>query len=171
MAKVLPTIFNISIENIKRKLKDIESLGYTKEETIKMTSLLPALISYSTENIKQKIDDIMSLGYSKEEVIKMTITLPALFGYSIENITKKINFYKEIGLDFIITNYTKNLMQSVELSYARYNYFKNDNNEITSYSYLFCNEKRFKKQFGITKQELLQMYPYKNKGDVIKDAR
>ena len=101
----------------------------------------------------------------------MTLELPALFGYSIENIANKINYYREIGFEFYVIEYPKFLMQSVELSYARYNYFKNNNIEIKNHRYLFYGESIFKKQFSVTKQELLQMYPYKNKEEDLKDAR
>ena len=147
------------MEIIKQKIKNLISLGYSQEEILNMIKSLPALLGYSIENIKQKIEDLMSLGYSKEEVINMTKTLPALFSLNIENIKNKIYFYREIGLDFIITEKTKNLMQSVELSYARYNYLQNNNLEMRGYSFLFQGEKKFKKQFGVSNQELLLMYP------------
>ena len=166
----VPSIFSLSIENVKQKLEDIMSLGYTQEEVKIITLKLPSIFGNSIEYIKQKLEDIMSLGYTQEEVKKMTLELPTLFSLSFENIPKKINFYKEIGLDFIVINDTKYLMQSVELSYARYNYVKNNNIQMKSYGYLFYNEKTFKNQFGVTKQELLQMYPY-NKEEEIKDAR
>ena len=50
----------------------------------------------------------------------------------------------------------------MELSYARYNFFKDKGIFINSqnYRYLFYDEKKFLKQFGISKKELLLMYPY-----------
>ena len=74
----------------------------------------------------------------------MILELPSLFGLSFENISNKINYYREIGFDFYATEYPKNLMQSVELSYARYNYFKNNNIEIKNYVYIFYGEKNLK---------------------------
>ena len=62
-------------------------------------------------------------------------------------------------------------MQSVELSYARYYYFQNNNDVKTkNFRYLFCEEKIFKEQFGISKEELLLLYPYP-KEEEIKDVR
>ena len=86
MTKNFPSIYGLSIENIKQKIKDIEELGYSREEIIKMTKSSPFIYGYSIENIKQKIEDIEELGYSREEVIKMTIGLPSILGLSIENI-------------------------------------------------------------------------------------
>ncbi len=158
-----PAICELSIENIKQKIEDLITLGYTKEQIIKMTILLSSIFGLSIENIKQKIEDLITLGYTKEQIIKMTISLPAIYSYSIEKIKQKIAFYREIELDFVTTEKTKYLMQSVELSYARYNYFKDKGIIINrqNYTYLFYNEKQFSKQFGVSKKELLLMYPYK----------
>ena len=41
MTKVLPTLYGLSIENIKQKIEDMIDLGYTKEEVLKMTKLYP----------------------------------------------------------------------------------------------------------------------------------
>ena len=164
MTKTLPSLFNLSIENIKQKIDDIISLGYTREEVIKMSSKFPPLFGLSIENIKQKIDDIISLGYTREEVIKMTKTLPALFGLSIENIKQKINFYDSIDMHDLSVVNPKYLMQSTKLSYARYEFYKVKGIKIdmTNYRKLFLGSKRFEKQYGITKEELLEKYKYED---------
>src|SRR5574344_1346768 len=71
MTKFLPSIFSLSIENMKQEIDDIEALGYSRENVIKMTKSLPTIFGLSIENMKQKIDDIGKLGYSREDVIKM----------------------------------------------------------------------------------------------------
>lgn len=94
----------------------------------------------------------------------MTKQLPTLYGLSIENIKTKINYLREIKLNFIITQDTKKLMQSVDLTYARYEYLKEIGYSISeeNYAKLFYNNKRFIKQFAIAKNELLKKYPYQN---------
>ena len=95
---------NYKEETLKEKIiKNYEflvSVGYTKEEVIKITKSLPPIYSYSIEKIKQKIEDIIALGYTKEEVIKMTKSLPQIYGYSKENMKQKIE-------DMIALGYTK----------------------------------------------------------------
>lgn len=105
---------------------------------------------------------MMSLGYTKEDVIKMTKQLPALFGYSIDNIKRKINFYKSINLENIVLEDTKLLMQSVNLSYARYRYLKSREIivNINSYSRLFYCQKVFEANFGIDNKAVKKMYPF-----------
>ena len=159
-------IINIKPETLMRKVKEnyefLISLGYSKEEIIKMTKNLPAIYNYSIGNIKQKIEDLEALGYSREEVIKMTKNLPSIYGFSIENIKQKIEFYDFIGLHSLAVIDSKKLMQSTKLSYARYMFFKEKGIVIdeTSYRKLFVGQKQFEKQYGLTKNEMLQKYPY-----------
>ena len=162
MTKLLPALYSYSIENIKQKIEDLISLGYSRADVIKMTKLLPTLFGYSIENIEQKIEDLISLGYSRADVIKMTKTLPALFGLSIENIKQKITFLGERQLDFIVIEDTKKLMQSIDLTYARYMFFKDKGIEVTKDNYrrLFYSAKIFEKQYGIDKSTLLEKYNY-----------
>ena len=162
MTKSLPAIYGYSIDNIKKKIEDMKKLGYSKEEVIKMTKSLPSIYCLSIDNIKKKIEDMEELGYSKEEVIKMTKNLPSIYSLNIDNIKQKIDFYDSIGLHELAINDTKQLMQSVSLSYARYMFYKEKNIEITDKSYkkLFIGQKRFEKAYGITKEELLEKYDY-----------
>ena len=159
-------IITMKLETLMRKVKEnyefLISLGYSKEEIIKMTKNLPTIYSYSIENIKQKIEEMEELGYSREEVIKMTIGLPSILGLSIENIKQKVEFYNYIGLCSLAVVDPKKLMQSTKLSYARYMFFKEKGIVIdeTSYRKLFMGQKQFEKQYGLTKNEILQKYPY-----------
>ena len=162
MTKSSPQIYSYSIENMKQKIEDIISLGYTKEEVIKMTKILPAIYGFSIESMKQKIEDIISLGYTKEEVIKMTKILPAIYGFSIENMKQKIDFYDSIDMHELAVINPKQLMQSVNLSYARYSFYKDRGIDIdmNNYGKLFVGQKNFEKTYGITKKELLEKYDY-----------
>ena len=92
----------------------------------------------------------------------MTKSLPALYSYSIENIKQKITFLRTIGLGFIAIEDTKQLMQSIDLTYARYMFFKEKGIEVTrdNYRRLFYNAKIFEKQYGIDKSSLLEKYNY-----------
>ena len=162
MTKSSPQIYSYSIENMKQKIEDIISLGYTKEEVVKMTKTLPAIYGLSIENMRQKIEDIISLGYTKEEVIKMTKILPSIYGLSIENMKQKIDFYDSIDMHELAVINPKQLMQSVNLSYARYSFYKDRGIDIdmNNYRKLFVGQKRFEKAYGITKKELLEKYDY-----------
>ena len=159
-------LINIKDETISIHLKDTFTFflecGYTKEEVIKMTKALPAIYSYSIENMKQKIADIIELGYTKEEVIKMTKALPQIYSLSIENMKQKIDFYNLIDMHELAVIDAKNLMQSINLSYARYSFYIDlgINIDMNNYRKLFMGQKQFEKTYGITKEELLERYDY-----------
>ena len=159
-------IINIKEETLIKKLKDNFAFflknGYTKEEVIKMTKSLPSIYSLSIENMKQKIEDMIALGYTKEEVIKMTKSFPPIYGLSIENIKQKIEFYDSVSMHELAVINPKLLMQSVNLSYARYSFYKDRgiDIDINNYRKLFIEQKRFEKEYGISKIELLEKYDY-----------
>ena len=162
MTKNSPSIYSYSIETIKQKIEDMITLGYTKEEVVKMTKGIPIIYSLSIENMRQKIEDIISLGYTKEEVIKMTKSLPSIYSLSIESIKQKIDFYDSIDMHELAVINPKQLMQSVNLSYARYSFYKDRGIDIdmNNYRKLFVGQKKFEKTYGITKKELLEKYDY-----------
>ena len=150
------------IEKVRDNYSFLLKLGYKREEIIKITKSLPEIYGYSTRTIEQKMKDMISLGYTKEEVVKMTKTLPAIYGYSIENMKQKIDFYDSIDMHELAVINPKQLMQSVNLSYARYSFYKDRGIDIdmNNYGKLFVGQKNFEKTYGITKKELLEKYDY-----------
>ena len=140
-------------------------LGYSENEYVEIVNTY-SIITMKPETLMRKVKEnyefLISLGYSKEEVIKMTKSFPQIYGFSIENIKQKIEFYDSIGLHSLVIVAPKSLMQSTKLSYARYMFFKEKGIVIdkTNYNKLFANQKQFEKQYGLTKNEILQKYPY-----------
>lgn len=157
-----PMICGISVDTIKEKINDMINLGYTYEDVIRMTVKYPNMYGLSKDNIKQKIEGIVNLGYTYEEVLSMTKNHPALFGYTLENIREKCNFYESIGLKEVTIKEPARLMQSVELSYARYMFYASigKNISIKNYSVLFVNQKQFVKYYKKNNSELMEEYKY-----------
>ena len=141
------------------------SLGYNNED-IENILTCNSLKDFKEDtfliNIKDIYNLLISLGYSRADVIKMTKSLPSLYSLSIDNIKQKITFLREIQLDFIVIEDTKQLMQSIDLTYVRYMFFKEKGIEVTrdNYRRLFYSAKRFEKQYGIDKSILLEKYNY-----------
>ena len=126
MTKNYPAIYSLSIDNMKQKIEDLISLGYSKEEILKMTLNLPSIYGLSIDNMKQKIEDLINLGYTKEEVLKMTKNVPTIYSLSIETMKQKIEEIITLGYTkqeviYIIKNYptifalsTKNLKEKID---------------------------------------------------------
>ena len=162
MIKSYPTLCTLSKATINQKIESMMSLGYTKEEVMKITSMYSALFSLNIDSMRQKIDDIISMGYPKEEVMKITISFPSLYGLSIETIKKKIKFYDEINIWHNVVRNPKDLMQSANLSFARYSFYISQGIDINTNNYtkLFVSNKEFERVFGIAREKLLGMYDY-----------
>ena len=104
----------------------------------------------------------MGFNVDCNKLFKLTVSLPQLYSLRINNIRQKLEFYESIGLREICIKDAKQLMQSVDLSYARYRYLEDRGVTITrkNYRLLFKGIKYFEKQFGITKSQLLELYKY-----------
>lgn len=155
-------IYFYSVDNIKNKIADLENLGYTKDQIIDMTVKSPQIFSYNIDNIKNKINDIKNIGYTNDEVISMTTNSPSIFGLSIENLKPKLEYYDFIGLHDLALKDPKHLIQSVNLSYARFEFFRENNIDITMENYrkLFVSEKQFETQYKINNKDLMKQYDY-----------
>ena len=177
MASLFPSMFSYCVDNINDKIAFLLSIGYTKEQILQMTSLISGIYGHSDDNIMNKINFLISLGYTKEEVLKMTLLYPGIFSTSVDATKEKVDFLKEIGLKDFLVEKPKNLIQSVDLTYARFKYLTLDKSrslDKTTIDYLFTGAKAFEKIFGISKEELLARYSYdldvrsKNKGKLLK---
>ena len=170
MMKKFPTLVSFSEENLNQKINNLINFGFNNDQVIQITKALPTIFSYQINHVNEKLNWFLSLGYNQTEVIKIITTLPAILGFSLENIQNKVDFYKEIGLDYLILNETRQLIQSVELSYARYHYLKHNNIPLNSHRMLFYSKNNFQKQFNISSEQLLSMYPYKKDMEILKNS-
>lgn len=157
-----PDLLGRKTQEFSKKIDSMVLLGYTREDVIKMTMMHPSIYCYSIRRIGQRLKDLILLGYTEEQVIKITKEYPAIFGSSLENISDKIKYYDSIGLHDVAIITPKNLMQSLELSYARYEFYKtiDVSVDLTNFRKLFIGKKRFEKENNITTSELLEQYDY-----------
>ena len=162
MTKKFPSIFRTSNSILDEKFSNIKELGYTKEQTISILKTVPGLYSVNKQFITSKVENIINLGYTKNDVIKMILNFPGLISLNIETVNHKINFYKTINIEKVFITNTKQLIQSVELSYARYEFYKSKNIDIDENNYrkLFISQNQFINSYGITNKELMEMYNY-----------
>ena len=97
-----------------------------------------------------------------EEVKNIIVHFPMILGYAKDSVKRKIEFYDKLGLRDIIFINSRNLIQSIEVTYARYCFFKDKEViiDMSNYAKLFMGEVQFKKTYGISKEALLVKYPY-----------
>ena len=157
-----PLVFNRKEEVITTKINQLLEMGYTKKEVIKLILGCNSILNYSIEQIISKYKGLKEMGFTDNEVRTMTVNLPSLYGYTLENTKDKIEYLRSIQLGLLILEDTKRLMMSLDLMYARYEYYKNEKNKIMTednYSVMFKGNKQFEKEYKITKEQLLEKYP------------
>lgn len=162
MLKIFPQICSLSLENLKSTMAYMTTLGYNQSDVLYVIGCNPKIFSYSISKIKSIFDLLLSFGYSTEEVIKITKELPSIFGFATQNLEDKKAFYDEIGIGDIFLHDPKQIIQSVDLSYARYMFYKSIGIDIdmNNYNLLFLNQKYFEKKYSKTSDDLISEYNY-----------
>ena len=121
------------LKNIKDVLEFLISLGYTKQDILKIINIKPSIFSYSTKTLINKINELELLGYTKQEVIKMLKDHPMIFCYSMDNIKQKIQNMISIGYTekevikmtpFINIKYSTNDFENKSILSKRYSLSK-----------------------------------------------
>lgn len=157
-----PSIYGFSEDNLEIKRSYLLEKGYSKQEINKMTVKFPPIYGLSEDNLETKRNYLLGKGYSEKEINKMTVNLPQIYGLNEDNLDGKIWYFNLQGMGELIFNQPLNLMQSVELTYARSCFLVSSGYtlEQSTFKYLFLNAKRFEQKFGITKEEVRELYPY-----------
>lgn len=152
----LPNILAYSLDNIKTKVQDLGKIGFTHQEVINMLTTAPTLFSNSKETIMAKIA-VLNNFFSEEETKRIILDFPQIFNFSVDSLLEKFNIYKKNGVIDLINGIPKRLMQSTELTLARFELFNNLNVplEVVSKN-LFACQKDFVRKFGFTNEETLK---------------
>ena len=84
----------------------------------------------------------------------------------METIIQKLDFYNSIGLDEFLVSNANRLIQSVNLSYARYMFYKERGIYIdnSNYRLLFIGQDEFFRRYKISNKELVLMYELNREG-------
>ena len=161
MSLKFPRLLSLSSTHLLNTFKFLKSIGYSEDNIRKMTCIFPPIYGLSTKLILNTFKFLKGLGYTYNQVIDITISLPAIFSYSDKNLLDKIRYYKEIGLSDLIIIKPKILMQSIELSYARYEYMKTKNIviNIKNYRKLFIGQFIFVSYYDINNDDIKILYP------------
>lgn len=90
--KNYPELLGLSIEdNIKKIIKDLEKIGFTLKDVLKITSKNMSIFGRDIESIKDTIKKLESFGYSRKDVISMIKKHPAILNYAISRLEQRIN--------------------------------------------------------------------------------
>ena len=159
MTSIHPQIFDYTTENLTKTIEKVVDFGFEKEQALKFLLRVCSFI-LPEEFIEKKFNQLISIGYNKDEIIKMLETFPSLFLLNIDVLNEKIQFYDRIGLSKKVAENAKLLMQSTELSYARYMFYKSIGITIDeeNFKLLFMSGKDFQELYHVNNRYIVEKY-------------
>lgn len=161
MFKKTPQIFSFSKQNLQDKINAIISVGLFREQVIKITSISSSVLTYDINSVQKKIHIFKKYGYTDEQIVNILTNHSSILGSSEENINNKLDFYLSIGLFKVVYLDPKQLIQSVDLTYARYKFYDELDLAVSfdNYKLLFLSRQHFNQKYNITSEKLIEMYP------------
>lgn len=145
--------------NIDIKYNFLKSLGYKEEQIILLTTRFPEIYSMSITTIQERLNLLTTLGFHPSIVKIMFYNFPQIISFTQELIQEKYDYYNSLNMLDIFIKDPKYLMQSIELTESRRQYLTSRNIEVSNYKKLFVSNKRFKKNYGVTNEDVLRDYP------------
>ena len=147
--------------NMDNKYKFLlNTLGYKPEQIIYITTIYPEYYTLSNELIINRLNNLCNLGLDKNIVKIVFYKFPQIVSLKEDNINNKYELLSKLNMLNIFIEKPKYLMQSLNLISIRYDYLINKGIKVdnTCYKKLFLSSKKFKKSYGVTNEELLNLY-------------
>ena len=138
----------------------LNTLGYKPEQIIYITTIYPEYYTLSNELIINRLNNLCNLGLDKNIVKIIFYKFPQIVSLKEDNINSKYELLSKLNMLNIFIEKPKYLMQSLNLTSIRYDYLINKGIKVdnTCYKKLFLSSKKFKKSYGVTNEELLNLY-------------
>ena len=138
----------------------LNTLGYKPEQIIYITTIYPEYYTLSNELIINRLNNLCNLGLDKNIVKIVFYKFPQIVSLKEDNINSKYELLSKLNMLNIFIEKPKYLMQSLNLTSIRYYYLINKGIKVdnTCYKKLFLSSKKFKKSYGVTNEELLNLY-------------
>lgn len=92
-----PSIMIESIDNIKLKLYELNSLGFNKLDSINILKTYPYILELSIDKIRNRLNKFVDLGFSKESIIYMITLNSYLLRGDFVSYKRKFDFFIEYG--------------------------------------------------------------------------
>lgn len=155
-----PQLLTVSIDSIENRFSHLESLGFSTGAIVDMVKRFPPIVCLDPETLEKKIKLIEEF-YGRENTLKLFLGLPNLFGLSEKNLLQKMKYIHLIQVQNYLLEHPKSLMQSNALTYARYEFLKEQGKNIHEGNArcIYEGSKRFQDTYHITSEELLEQYP------------
>lgn len=106
--------------------KTFYEYDFTDDDIKKVFMGNPKLLYHLVERIKDTLDKLIEYDITKENLINLAVNYPNIFETSIETLDEKLRVIRNFDLMGTIFHNSKNLIQSAEKTYLRYEYMINE---------------------------------------------
>ena len=152
---------------LERNLNEENIGNLTEEDVLYMMYRFPTMIGYSIEDKIGKmikyLEDEANLGF--EQTSSIVRTFPAIFGYSVERTRSQIQILENNNKVDAMIEHPMRLMYSPELIHALIEFAKQkhetNNLDDVKNTNIFLTNKRMKKRYNVTHEELKERFPLK----------
>ena len=147
--------------NIYPLINYLKKRGYPNDHMNKI--IATAIKKYSSKKIININEVLVNNNYTNQEIQKIEKN-KEIFTQSIDTLQNKINYFDDNNLRELTIINSKGLIISLKLVHARIQLFKRKRISLNKENIkLFESDDRFKYDFGITSNDLREMYPLPEK--------
>lgn len=167
------TIQNVNkIKDYFRKKNSDEKINFSEQDIRYIIFMNISLVGRKEESLDRKINKLASYGISEENIYGIIKTYPGILGSSIERIEKQLDILKKVNMVNSTVSNPRILMISPQLMYALIKYakerYKIDDLSCIEPRNIFMSNSTTKKRYGITHEEIKEIFPYDEMKDNVK---
>lgn len=154
-------ILNTSVEKLEEYYVKMDVLGFTEEEKKFIISKNTSSLTTEIEVLLDKKAKLQEYGFTDEEACYIIYSYPDYFSMGLANIEDKLAAMKESDTLENLLEHPKNLIQSAELTRARYQYILSVDRNLLKGSYwrlIYSGEKLFYNRFKCYNEEVVLKY-------------
>lgn len=97
MTMITPSLICTSIENIKKKVLELNEFGFNKLEIFNLIKTYPYIIDISLQKIKNKFTFFLKYDFSKLQCKNIILSKPDLINLDNSYIKRRIMFFLDLG--------------------------------------------------------------------------
>jgi len=120
-----PSVLNLTVENVRRKVEYLQSIGIGTEYLAELIESFPNLIGLSIENMQEKVKYLQSIGV--KNIGKVVKKFPYTLAYSVDRMQKIVDYLENIGVRDVgklLERYPRILGYSIEKMQERLEYLQ-----------------------------------------------
>lgn len=160
MTREMPDVFDYTIEEIDKRIRDLQKLGFNDAQATHLFLNYPHIIKKTNTFVESYIEMLLSLGYTYKEALNILSMSRNIFKKSPEVVKAKLEFLISIGLKEAALTNEFALIQSLEMFQAKYTFLldKGYYTPALIKAFIFESSSRYKEHFLVSTKEIMVIY-------------